>query len=70
MGDVTGMSRRFDVPTYQSEAAGWNVEKLVNVAAATGRHSVEETLGARWASRDRTDIPMPSSAGCHRRRRT
>lgn len=44
MGDVTGMSRRFDVPTYRSEAAGWNVEKLVNVAAATGRHSVEETL--------------------------
>ena len=44
MGDVTGMSRRFDVPTYLAESAGWNVEKLVNVAAATGRHSVEETL--------------------------
>jgi predicted TIM-barrel fold metal-dependent hydrolase len=44
MGDVTGMSRRFDVATYQAEAAGWNVEKLVNVAAATGRHSVDETL--------------------------
>jgi predicted TIM-barrel fold metal-dependent hydrolase len=44
LGDVTGMSRRFDVPTYQAEAAGWNVEKLVNVAAATGRHSVDETL--------------------------
>ena len=36
MGDVSGMSRRFDVPTYLAEAAGWNVEKLVNVAAATG----------------------------------
>jgi L-fuconolactonase len=44
MGDVTGMSRRFDVPTYLAESAGWNVEKLVNVAAATGRHSIEETL--------------------------
>lgn len=44
MGDVTGMARRFDVPTYQAESAGWNVEKLVNVAAATGRHSIEETL--------------------------
>lgn len=38
------MSRRFDVPTYRSEAAGWNVEKIVNVAAATGRHSVDETI--------------------------
>lgn len=44
MGDVTGMARRFDVPIYQAESAGWNVEKLVNVAAATGGHSVEETL--------------------------
>ncbi|MEO7428409.1 MAG: amidohydrolase family protein [Acidimicrobiales bacterium] len=44
MGDVTGMSRRFDVPTYLAESAGWNVEKLVNVAAATGLSSIEETL--------------------------
>jgi len=44
MGDVSGMSRRFDVPTYRTETAGWNVTKLVNVAAATGRHSIEETL--------------------------
>jgi predicted TIM-barrel fold metal-dependent hydrolase len=44
MGDVSGMSRRFDVPTYLAESQGWNVEKLVNVAAATGGHSVEETL--------------------------
>ena len=44
MGDVTGMSRLFDVPTYQAESARWNVEKLVNVAAATGSHSIEETL--------------------------
>lgn len=44
MGDVSGMARRFDVATYQAEAAGWNVEKLVNVAAATGRHSIDETL--------------------------
>jgi predicted TIM-barrel fold metal-dependent hydrolase len=44
MGDVTGMARRFDVPTYLAESAGWNVEKIVNVAAATGRHSIDETL--------------------------
>ena len=44
MGDVSGMSRRFDVPTYLAESAGWNVEKLVNVAAATGGHSIDETL--------------------------
>ena len=44
LGDVTGMARRFDVPTYRSESVGWNVEKLVNVAAATGRHSIDETL--------------------------
>jgi L-fuconolactonase len=44
MGDVSGMSRRFDVPTYLTESAGWNVEKLVNVAAATGHHSIDETL--------------------------
>ncbi|HUR78993.1 MAG TPA: amidohydrolase family protein [Acidimicrobiales bacterium] len=44
MGDTTGMQRLFDVPTYESESAGWNVEKLVNVAAATGMHSVDETL--------------------------
>ena len=31
-------------PTYLAESAGWNVEKLVNVAAATGRHSIDETL--------------------------
>lgn len=44
MGDTSGMARRFDVPTYRAEAAGWNVVKLVNVAAATGRHSIDETL--------------------------
>ncbi|MCB0927447.1 MAG: amidohydrolase family protein [Mycolicibacterium insubricum] len=44
MGDVSTMCRRFDAATYFAESAGWNVEKLVNVAAATGEHSVEETL--------------------------
>jgi predicted TIM-barrel fold metal-dependent hydrolase len=44
MGDTSGMARRFDVPTYRAESAGWNVEKLVNVAAATGYHSIDETL--------------------------
>lgn len=44
VGDVAGMARRFDVATYLSESEGWNVEKLVNVAAATGTHSIDETL--------------------------
>lgn len=44
LGDVTGMARRFDLPTYRAEAPGWNVEAWVNVAAATGVHSIEETL--------------------------
>jgi predicted TIM-barrel fold metal-dependent hydrolase len=38
------MYRPFDAHTYRAEAARWNVEKFVNVAAATGRHSIEETL--------------------------
>ncbi len=44
MGDTTGMARRFDAATYRAESAGWNVEKLVNVAAATGPYSIDETL--------------------------
>ena len=43
-GDPSRMYRRFDIDTYQTEAARWRVEKFVNVAAATGRHSIEETL--------------------------
>jgi predicted TIM-barrel fold metal-dependent hydrolase len=38
------MFRRFDIDTYRAETAPWNVEKFVNVAAATGRSSVEETI--------------------------
>jgi predicted TIM-barrel fold metal-dependent hydrolase len=43
-GDVSAMYRRFDVDTYRDECARWHVEKFVNVAAATDRHSIEETL--------------------------
>ncbi|MGA2836232.1 MAG: amidohydrolase family protein [Acidimicrobiales bacterium] len=42
--DVSRMYRRFDVETYRAEAAGWNVVKFVNVAAATGPHSIDETI--------------------------
>ena len=35
-GDASRMFRRFDVDTYRAETAQWNVEKFVNVAAATG----------------------------------
>lgn len=44
LGDVSGMARRFDVSTYLRESTGWNVQKLVNVAAATGPHSIDETI--------------------------
>jgi predicted TIM-barrel fold metal-dependent hydrolase len=44
MGDVSGMARRFDPDLYQAEAPDWPVVAWVNVAAATGRHSVAETL--------------------------
>ncbi len=43
-GDSSRMFRRFDADIYQSEAARWNVVKFVNVAAATGGHSIEETI--------------------------
>jgi predicted TIM-barrel fold metal-dependent hydrolase len=39
-----GMYRPFDLDTYRTEAARWHVEKIVNVAAATGPNSVDETL--------------------------
>jgi predicted TIM-barrel fold metal-dependent hydrolase len=42
--DASRMFRPFDVETYRSEATHWNVEKFVNVAAATGPHSIEETI--------------------------
>lgn len=44
MGNVSGMSRRFDADIYKQEAKDWNVVALVNVAAATGVNSVHETL--------------------------
>jgi L-fuconolactonase len=43
-GDASRMFRSFDIESYRAEAAAWNVEKFINVAAATGTHSVEETL--------------------------
>ena len=43
MGDISGMCRRFDQPTYFSEAARWNVQKFVHVAAAAPSKLVDET---------------------------
>jgi L-fuconolactonase len=43
-GDASGMYRRFDIDLYRAESARWKVEKFVNVAAATGRHSIDETI--------------------------
>ena len=43
-GDGSRMNRRFDVDAYRAETTRWNVEKFVNVAAATGGHSIEETI--------------------------
>jgi L-fuconolactonase len=54
-GNASGMYRRFDVATYRTEADRWNVEKFVNVAAATGGHSVEEAI--------ELDANAPTSGG-------
>ena len=43
-GDAARMNRRFSVDIYRVESTSWNVEKFVNVAAATGLNSVDETL--------------------------
>lgn len=51
-GDVSRMYRRFDVDTYRTETARWNVDKIVNVAAATGGHSVDETIELDRRARD------------------
>lgn len=44
MGDTKGMERLFNGEIYRAEAEGWNVTALVNVAAATGLNSIDETL--------------------------
>ncbi len=44
VGEMSRSARLFDVPTYRAETARWNVEKLVNVAAATSKHAIDETL--------------------------
>ena len=51
--DASRMFRAFDVDTYRTEAAGWNVEKFINVAAATGGHSIEETIELDGAAQAR-----------------
>lgn len=43
-GDASRLIRRFSPDVYQADTAGWNVEKIVNVAAATGPNSVDETI--------------------------
>lgn len=43
-GDASRMYRHFDVTDYRAETSAWNVERFVNVAAATGRHSVDEAI--------------------------
>lgn len=43
-GQTSRMSRRFDVDTYRAETDRWKVEKFINVAAATGRNSIDETI--------------------------
>jgi predicted TIM-barrel fold metal-dependent hydrolase len=47
------MYRRFDIDTYRAESAKWQVEKFVNVAAATGPNSVKETIELDAQATDR-----------------
>jgi predicted TIM-barrel fold metal-dependent hydrolase len=56
------MARRFDVATYLAESSGWHVERLVHVAAATGTHSIEETL-EKEASADADGHPAALVGG-------
>ena len=65
MGDVSTMSRRFDAATYFAESAGWNVKKIINVAAATGWNSIDETIRILIDRRARRVTLMRSSADCH-----
>ena len=52
MGDVSGMSRLFDAPTYFAESAAWNVEKFVHVAAAAQAFTLAETMEREeWGER-------------------
>jgi L-fuconolactonase len=51
--EASRMFRPFDVDTYRAESAGWNVEKFINVAAATGRYSIEETIELDANAQDR-----------------
>lgn len=44
LAHMPGVARRFDLATYRREAGRWPVTKVINVAAATGPHSVDETL--------------------------
>ena len=74
MGDISGMCRRFDQPTYFSESANWNVVKFVHVAAAAPAHSGDETARAARSWRRRPVIPTRIIGGIvpsedHRRHR-
>ena len=51
MGDISGMCRRFDQPIYFSEAAKWNVQKFVHVAAAAPHDAGRRDARARRAGR-------------------
>ena len=52
-GDASRMFRLFDVDTYRAESARWDVGKFVNVAAATGGYSIEETIELDGRAGDR-----------------
>jgi len=54
------MCRRFDVRAYQAETVRWNVRKFINVAAATGRHSIEEPSSSMRTPMPAA-VPTPSS---------
>ena len=43
MGDTSGMSRKFDLATYQAESSKWPIEKFVHVAAAAAPFLADET---------------------------
>jgi predicted TIM-barrel fold metal-dependent hydrolase len=44
MGNTSKMERPFTASIHREEAGRFHIDKLINVAAATGRNSIDETL--------------------------
>ena len=64
MGDISGMCRLFDQPTYFAESSNWNVVKFVHVAAATAPYSRRPATPTRSSVASCPAIRSPTSSAC------